>query len=284
MSELPQSPMRRSEISDRLVIDVETTETLGQVSQLLVDLKNHQIEGLVCKSGFLGTEKIPVPWVQLESIGGDSIVVRQGREGISPRFDQALPLGGQELWTDGGDRVGQLVDYCFDPTTGAITQYLFTAPGWQGLTAGVYSFGPEAVISAGRKRLMVQQAALKNAPQYEPGLPDRAAEVFQQDVDQTRQDVQAVVHKTQAAAEQAQVQAKKIAGKARSQWGQVLGQVKRQTKQIRTQINDRAADLADRVQSEKADGTRIPGTTIDVDSEEVWPEESDSPAQPSESP
>ena len=276
--------MRQSEICDRLVIDVETTETLGQVSQLLVDLKNHQIEGLICKSGFLGTEKNPVPWVQLESIGSDSIIVRRGREGISPRFEEALPLGGQELWTDGGDRVGQLVDYCFEPTTGAITEYLFTAPGWKGLTAGGYSFRPDAVVSAGRKRLMVRQAALTNAPQYEPGLPDRAAEVLQKDVDQTRQDVQAVVNKTQAAAEQAQAQAQKIADKARNQWGQVLGQVKRQTKQIRTQINDRAADLAARVQAEEADGTRIPGATIDVDSVEVWPEDQDSPTQPSESP
>ncbi len=282
MPELPQSSMRQSQLCDRLVIDVETTETLGQVSQLLVDLKNHQIEGLICKSGFLGTEKIPVPWVQLESIGGDSIIVRQGREGISQRFDEALPLGGQELWTDGGDRVGQLVDYCFDATTGAIIQYLFTAPGWQGLTAGVYSFEPEAVVSAGRKRLMVRHAALEHAPQYEPGLPDRAAEVLQQDVNQTRQDVQAAVQKTQAAAEQAQVQAKKIAGKARSQWGQVFGQVKRQTKQIRTQINDRAADLAARVQTESADDTRIPGATIDVDSVEVWPEDGEQQEQKQE--
>lgn len=284
MSEQIQPPMRQSQLCDRLVIDVETTETLGQVSQLWVDIKNHQIEGLICKSGFLGAEKIPVAWVQLASIGSDSIIVRQGREGISPRFDQALPLGGQELWTDGGDRVGQLMDYCFDPTTGAITQYLFTAPGWQGLTTGVYSFAPEAVVSAGRKRLMVRHAALENAPQYEPGLPDRAAEVLQQDVNQTRQDVQTVVKKTQAAAEQAQTQAQKIAEKARSQWGQVFGQVKRQTKQIRTQINDRAADLAARVQTEQADGSRIPGTTIDVDSEEVWPDEQESTPQGSELP
>ena len=284
MSESTQPLIRQSQLCDRLVIDVETTETLGQVSQLLVDIKNHQIEGLICRSGFLGAEKIPVPWVQLESIGSDSIIVRRGREGISPRFDQALPLGGQELWTDGGDRVGQLVDYCFEPTTGAITQYLFTAPGWQGLTTGVYSFEPEAVVSAGRKRLMVRHAALENAPQYEAGLPDRAAELLQQDVDQARQDVQAAVQKTQAAAEQAQTQAKKIAEKARSQWGQVFGQVKRQTKQIRTQINDRAADLAAKVESKKTDGTRIPGRTIDVDSEEVWPEEPDSSPQSPERP
>ncbi|WP_008317443.1 PRC-barrel domain-containing protein [Leptolyngbya sp. PCC 6406] len=268
------------DLSDRLVIDMATTEAVGRVAHMVVDVKAHQVEGLVCNAGFLSPSQ-PIPWVQIESIGLDSIVVRLGNQAISEKFDAALPLEGQEIWTDVGNRVGRLVDYCFDGQTGAITQYLFTAPGWQGLTDGVYLFTPDAVVSAGRKRMMVRHTALINAPQYRSGLPDRAAEFWQEDASQTRQDVQAVLNSTQDLAGQVQSQAQKLGDEARSRFGQLLGQVKQRTKKVRTQVNDRVADVAANIQDQRdrKAGDKLPGTTIDVDSEAIWPEGDESPPE-----
>jgi uncharacterized protein YrrD/ElaB/YqjD/DUF883 family membrane-anchored ribosome-binding protein len=279
MAAPPDGVLSHRDLCDRLVIDMATTEEIGRVSHFVVDVKSHQVEGLVCKAGVIGRERVPVPWVQIEAIGTDSIVVKRSNAAISQRFDEALPMEGQEIWTDVGNRIGRLVDFCFDRQTGAIVQYLFMAPGWQGLTDGVYLFKPESVVSAGRKRMMVHHAALADAPQYSAGLPDRAAEFLQDDADRTRQDVQAVVDKTQDLADQVQTQAQKLGEEAKSRFGKLFGQVKQQTKRVRSEVNDRFADAASTLQERKIPkrGDRIPGTTIDVDSEEVWPEEPSSP-------
>ena len=276
MAATDPTPMRQSELRDRLVIDIETTEELGRLAHFLVDIKNHQLEGFVCRSGLLGRDKTPVMWVQVESIGQDSILVRRSGNVITARFDEALVIEGQAIWTDTGNNVGKLADYCIDVKTGAITHYLFTAPGWQGLKEGLYSFEPAAVVSAGRKRMMVQQTALANAPQFIPGVQERVAGVLQQDVERTREDWQGAVDTTRAAAEEVQQRAQQLGDQARSQFGQLFGEAKRRSRQLRSQVNDRVADVAANLQ-EKAKGSPepIPGTTIDVESEPVWPDEAE---------
>ena len=273
MAEADQTPIRQSQLHNRLVIDIETTEELGSLAQFLVDVKNHQLEGFLCKKGLLGLETTPVMWVQVESIGQDSILVRRSTQVISERLDEAVALEKQEVWADSGNRVGQLADYCLDLPTGAITQYLFTAPGWQGLTDGLYTFQPEAVVSMGKKRMMVSQTALANAPQFVPGVQDRLVDALQQDAAQTRQDVREVVDSTREVADQVQAQAKKMTEQARSQFGQVFGQVKQRSRKLRSQVNDRFADAASNLQSPAERQKQVPGNTIDVDSEEIWPDE-----------
>lgn len=278
MADAEHMPVRQSQLQHRLVIDLETTEELGNLSQLLVDVKNHQVEGFVCKRGLLGLETVPLMWVQVESVGQDSILVRRSGAVISERLDAAIALDKQAVWSDAGDQVGQLVDYCIDLSTGAIAQYLFTAPGWQGLTDGVYTFAPAAVVSAGKKRMMVRHAALKQAEQFVPGMPDRVKDAWQQDVSRTRQDLRGAVDSTREVAEQVQTQAQKFGEQARGQFGQVFGQVKKRSKHWRSQVNDRFADAASNFDNaRKPAPKRVPGNTIDVDSEEIWPDDDDTP-------
>ncbi|NEQ42737.1 MAG: hypothetical protein F6K00_03900 [Leptolyngbya sp. SIOISBB] len=278
MTEDGPTPMRQSQLLQQLVLDLVTTEELGKLSHFLVDVKQHQVEGFVCKKRLLSFETIPVMWVQVESVGQDSILVRYNDSAISQRLDAAIALEQQTIWSDSGNEVGKLVDYCIDLSTGAITQYLFTAPGWQGLTDGLYTFAPTAVVSAGKKRIMVRQAALAQAEQFIPGVQERVQKVWQQDVARTRQDMQGAIDSTREVAEQVQTQAQKLTEQARSQFGQVFGQVKKRSKNLRSQVNDRFADAASGFDNVRRPNTKqVPGNTIDVDSEEIWPDEEETP-------
>lgn len=278
MTEDGQTPMRQSQLLQQLVLDLVTTEELGKLSHFLVDVKQHQVEGFVCKKGLLSFEPIPVMWVQVESVGQDSILVRYADSAISQRLDAAIALEQQTIWSDSGNEVGKLVDYCIDLSTGAITQYLFTAPGWQGFTDGLYTFAPTAVVSAGKKRIMVRQAALAQAEQFIPGVQERVQQVWQQDVARTRQDMQGAIDSTREVAEQVQTQAQKLTEQARSQFGQVFGKVKKRSKNLRSQVNDRFADAASGFDNvRRPNSKQVPGNTIDVDSEEIWPDEEDTP-------
>ncbi|RZM75015.1 PRC-barrel domain-containing protein [Leptolyngbya iicbica] len=281
MADGEPTQVRQSQLHQQLVIDLETTEELGKLSQFLVDVQHHQVEGFVCKKGLLSFDPVPIMWVQVDSVGQDCILVRRSGATISERLDAAIALDHQAIWSDAGSEVGQLVDYCIDLATGEITQYLFTAPGWQGLTDGVYTFAPTAVVSVGKKRMMVQQAALQQAEQFVPGVQDRVQQAWQQDLNRTRQDMQGAIDSTREVAEQVQNQAQKLTEQARSQFGQVFGQVKKRSKGWRSQVNDRFADAASNFdQGRRPSPPQVPGDTIDVDSEEIWPEENDSSHQP----
>ncbi|MEM6836191.1 MAG: hypothetical protein AAF609_04980 [Cyanobacteria bacterium P01_C01_bin.120] len=274
MAEPTQTPVRHSQLHSRLVIDLETTEELGKLSQFLVDVKHHQVEGFVCRKGLLSLDTLPVMWVQVESVGQDSILVRRSGAVVSERLDTAIALENQAIWADSGDQVGQLADYCIDLSTGAITQYVFTAPGWQGLTDGLYTFAPEAVVSAGKKRMMVRQMALEQAEQFVSGVPERVKEAWQQDVTRTREDVQGAIDRTQEVAEQVKNQAQNLTKQARGQFGQMFGQVKKRSKNWRSQVNDRFADAASNLQDVRQSQPKNESdSAIDVDSEEIWPDE-----------
>lgn len=278
MADSESTQIRQSQLHQQIVIDLETTEELGKLSQFLVDVKHHQVEGFVCKRRLLSFESLPVMWVQVESVGQDGILVRGSRAVISDRLDAAIALDQQTIWSDTGNEVGKLVDYCIDLSTGAITQYLFTAPGWQGLTDGLYTFAPTAVVSAGKKRIMVHQTALTQAEQFVPGVQERVQQAWQQDVARTRQDVQGAMNNTREVAEQVQTQAQKLTEQARSQFGQVFGQVKKRSKNLRSRVNDRFADAASGFDQVRQPHSRqVPGNTIDVDSEEIWPDDEDTP-------
>jgi uncharacterized protein YrrD len=263
--------MRQSELCGRLVLDLETTEEVGRVSQFRVDPNTQQVEGFVCKSGVLGLENVPISWVQVESVGKDSILVRRRGSVATARFDEAFPLDKLALWSDSGNSIGQIVDYFLNLQTGAITQYLFTAPGFKALTDGVYTFQPDAVVSIGRKRMMARQAELENAPQFVPGVPDRVTEAWQRDLTQTRQDLKGAVEGTREIAGQVQQQTQKFTEQARSQLGQVFGQVKQRSQQLRSEVNDRIADAAANLQSTSESTPSTPPPEL----EEIWPEDSE---------
>lgn len=262
--------VHQSELRNRLVIDLDTTDELGRFAYFLLDVTNHQVEGLVCRSGLLGQEQTPVMWVQVESIGNDSILIRRSGGVITERLDDALMIESQEIWTDSGNKVGHLTDFGIDPDTGLVKHYLFTAPGWQGFTEGVYKLQPEAIVSTGKKRMMVHQTALETASQYSPGVQGRVTGALHQDLEQTHQDWQKVVSSAQTAADQVQQQTQKLTGQAQSKVGGLFGEVKRRSKQLRAQVNERFADVASNLETPKGKSDTIPGATIDVDSEEIW--------------
>lgn len=275
MTEAEENPIRQSQLHNRLVIDLETTEELGKLSQFLVDITQHQLEGFICRQGLLGLNQIPIMWVQVESIGNDSILVRRSGNVVSERFDGALVLENQAVWSDSGNKVGNLADYCLDLKTGAVTQYAFAMPGWQGLTEGLYTFQPEDVISIGQKRIMVRQIALDNAPQFIPGVQERVVDFLQNDASQTRADMQGAVDNTREAAEQVQEQTKKLSDQAKTQFGQILGQAKQRSRQLRSQVNEGFADAASNIQKSKSGNLpdQSSETAINIDPREIWQDE-----------
>ncbi len=187
--------IRQGELVGREVMAYETAEAVGIVEYLLVDVKQAQVVGLMCKTAGLLGRKQSLSWSQLVNIGRDCLVVHSEISSefaaIEDQLAAAQNMVGLEVWTDGGDLIGQVVDLSLEVETGVVQQYLFTlhAPNTPSSSDApvadeldddfdanepavapiAYAIAPGAIISAGRKRMMVaEEDAQRSQPYNQP--------------------------------------------------------------------------------------------------------------------
>lgn len=193
--------IRQGELVGRGVMAYETAEEVGTVEHLLVDVKLAQVVGLVCKAVGLMGRKQSLSWSQLVNVGRDSIVVHTVVPSTVAASESPLAaaqdMTGLEVWTDGGDHIGRVVDLCLEQATGKVQQYLFAlnqeerqeegqeeGQGAEPIaadgaalaessgalaeeeTVSVYAIDPQAIISAGRKRMMIAEEDARRVQPY----------------------------------------------------------------------------------------------------------------------
>ncbi|MEA5464546.1 hypothetical protein [Leptothoe sp. PORK10 BA2] len=265
-----ESVLQQGSLLGRLMLDYDTTNELGLVDSLLVNLAQGQVVGLVGKGPLWQRQRPIYSWSQVANIGQDSIVLRG--QGTATPSTAAQPMVGLEVWTDTGNCVGQIVDYRFE-RQGTVVKYLFTQPHQPGL----YGLAPDAIISAGRKRIMVSAPSVEQAEYF----TDEAIPLDPQDWQTT----------AQALAEQVQQRTQGLSNYAQEKWltEDLNQQIQDKTRQIqdktqglRTQLNQQVSKAKKRLSPlnkalENTLGNTLdqfspPTNTpaIDVDSFEVW--------------
>ena len=243
-----QQVIKRSDFLNRRVIDRKTVEEVGHVDQLWVDPQSHQAIGFICKSGFLGKNKRWFAWSQVETVG-ENILVNAHPEVPEPQQpESAISMIGSEVLTDGGNKVGSVIDYLFDVNTGNVVNYLFKSSGWRGVLNGIYLLGPTLISSMGSKVLIVAEAAIAEPQQYADGLNQKvgqAREVFKKDLDDTLKHVEGVKGTAQNLAEKFQDQAQSVREKAQDQ----AQSVRQKAQSMREIASDQAHAIRQKAQS-----------------------------------
>ncbi len=190
--------IRQGELVGRGLMAYETTEEVGVVEHLLVNVQKAEVVGLAYKTlGLIGRQQ-RLDWRQLVKIGKDRIVVQaEIAEAVESRLSAAQDMTDLEVWTDGGDLIGRVVDICFDQSSGQVEQYLFAlrveeeaeAPDQTAVLYGedggdslegaeaaaenlisVYAIAPRMIISAGRKRMMIAEEDARRSQPYHQQL------------------------------------------------------------------------------------------------------------------
>ena len=208
--------IRQGELVGRQIMAYETTEEVGTVEHLLVEVKRARVIGLVCKTAGLLPRRQSISWSQLVNIGRDRLVIHTEAaptlvSANEAQLAAAQDMSGLEVWTDGGDRIGQVVDFCLDQATGDVQQYLFALQdsieeaAESAVEAGVvYAIAPSALISAGRKRMMIAEEDAHRARPYGQPLPLNAvkpsgsATVRPETLPELPTDLSELVHKGQS--------------------------------------------------------------------------------------
>lgn len=214
--------IRQGELIGRGLMAYETTEEVGSVLHVLVDVKLAQVVGLAYKTpGLMGRQQV-AEWTQVVNIGGDRILIHTAiPDAPAPQLSAAQDMSDLEVWTDGGDLIGHIVDVCFDQSSGAVEQYLFalkhspneaeadpTAELFEqeakvaevdlaelemvgelqttedvDLTE-VFTIVPAAIISAGRKRVMIAEEDAQRSHPYPQKLDLSSKDVISLTPDQ----------------------------------------------------------------------------------------------------
>jgi uncharacterized protein YrrD len=213
----PKTTLKFSELLGKPVIDCKTSDELGQIEQLWLNPKTHQIEGATCRSGLMGLKKRHLTWSHIESIGADSVVVSIPT-GVEPtRPDWVECEIGQAVYTDTGDRIGAFKDYYLDAETGDVLDYLFVSTGLRSLIDGLYRLPASAIVSLGSQRLIVMETALQTA-EREGGLSQTVTQVgeyLKDDYARTQQDLTSALQGTKAMATQVQEKTQQLASQAK---------------------------------------------------------------------
>jgi uncharacterized protein YrrD/ElaB/YqjD/DUF883 family membrane-anchored ribosome-binding protein len=258
-------PISFQVLRDRPILDLATTESVGRLDGLWVDPKAGRVVGLLCKGGFLGQKRRAFAWSQVQAIGEDAIVVAiaadlgpEGSEFVQPTG--AYDLHGHEVWTDGGNRIGLLIDLAFFRADGRIDRYGFSGNGWGGFEdTGIYWLPANAALSGGSKRLVVREALAKDAiaderPADRPDLPLPDWETLRSRAGSAAKQLQ----------ERVQGQAENLADLAKDRLGDRAETLAEKARHARDRARDLARHARDRAEilAEKA-RDRLEGSTGD---------------------
>jgi len=158
---------------NRLVLDRQTAEEIGNLKQLWLDPEAAQVKGLICscRKSRKKQKKQLFTWSQIASIGNDGIFVNPGRNEVIEEEPEANELViGKELWTDTGNKAGKIVDYLLELPGGKVKAYLFVVNGVSRMLDGIYLLPAEAMERVGEKRAIASTVAVENAGHYREGL------------------------------------------------------------------------------------------------------------------
>ena len=236
--------VKQSDLLNQLVLDRHNMEELGRVDMLWMYPAAHRVLGFICKSGFLGAKKIVFKLPQIQTLGANSILVHsQPEETDAEKVKQLDSLLNCEVWSDAGNKIGRITDYRFHLKTGEITQYLFTSSGWSGITGDIYQLPPSRVISFGRKRVLVPEAAVKSFELDRPGIKQTLSKAR----NILKDDYISLVKQAQILTEQAKERAQAIAEQAKETAQTFTEQLKEETQTFTEQAKTTSQTVAEQV-------------------------------------
>lgn len=270
MKTLLETAIKQSDLLNSLVLDFNTAKKVGRVKKLWLDIETHQIIGMTCNASFFKREKIVFTWDKITSIGKDSILVNLEESGVVEQPEIINNVIGLEVWTDAGNKAGKLVNYCLDPQTGAVVAYLYTSNGWKGITDGIYTIDPAAVKTFGIERVIVTEASIKEAQQYEESLNEKiqhAKEFIQEDFSHTQADFAVAVQNTQGLAAQLRDKAQQATGVAKEKLSDTACQLQKTTQELSSQAKEKLAEFKDKDES-VAEEDQFDLYPVDLDEDE----------------
>lgn len=280
--------VRQRDLLDLLVIDRTTTDELGRVEVLWMHPPAHRVLGFICKAGPFGGQKLAFNLKQVHQLGAESVVT-QG-EAVATNVSEVKLLEtliGLEVWSDGGTKMGKIIDCLFNLKSGVITQYLFRSDGWRGVTGGVYQLPTGSIQRFGKKRVFVSRTVMKQPQVYQEGLEEKLAkasdrikarytDLTQQASDQLQQVTDQATHQMQSLTDRAAQQLQSLGQQVTEETQALTQSAKQRSQSLLTQAQEQVKHLgAEWVEPSDAETQQSSfASSADIESlDQDWPED-----------
>ena len=243
MTTVPEAT-RHSELLNQLVLNRATLEELGRVEILWMYLPAHRVLGFICKSGFLGNQKSAFKLSQIEAIGVNGILTHSQPDATdAERVRQLESLIHSEVWSNGGEKVGKIIDCVFNLKTGAISEYLMVGDRLSKLAGTIYRLPVNRISSLGRKRVLVSDRAIQAFPLYRDGIQQKiskASNAIKDDYTQVTQEFRSIAQRAQDTRVQTTAQLKNLAEQTKDRAQSLADQAKEKAQEINEQVRSGA--------------------------------------------
>ena len=231
--------MKYSELLNQLVLDRRTMEEIGRVETLWMHPPAHRVLGFICKAGLLGNQKSAFNLSQISAFGESGILTQGSPDGTTAeRVRQLESLISHEIWSEEGDRIGKIIDCLFELESGRITHYLYVSSGWAGMVGEIYQLPTSTILSFGRKRVLVSDAAATQLSLYQAGLPQKLTNAKVALTQETTQEWQALTHRAADLSEQAKERLQSLSEQAKDQAQQISQQAKIKAQTLSEQLQE----------------------------------------------
>ncbi len=166
--------MDSASLRGRAVVNVQQAQKIGTVDDVLFDLRENKIGGLVLQGGlFRGGPT--VAWSEVRSVGKDAVMVDASEEGGGVGRDEEGYLTHLNAFrsikvvTDTGNLGGSLSGADVDTATGLVNYYVVTTPDGGGLfrSAPTFTLPPRSILGVGPDLLTVDASVIETAPTAE---------------------------------------------------------------------------------------------------------------------
>lgn len=235
MTMLPDT-IRQSELLNQLVLDRGTMEEFGRIEVMWMYPPAHRVLGFVCKSGFFGGKRLAFKLSQVAAIGANGVLTEaQPDETDAERVRQLESLVQTEVWSNGGQKLGKIIDYVFATRTGVITDYLVVGDRFSTLTGSIYRLPPHRIVGLGRERVLVAETAIHQLTAYREGIQQKIAKVSTA----LRDEYEDVTHELKTLAKRAQETTQQTTGQIKT----LAEQAKERAQLLAEQAKERAQEL-----------------------------------------
>ncbi|MBM0742754.1 hypothetical protein JOY44_14250 [Phormidium sp. CLA17] len=236
--------IRHSELINQLVLNRTTLEEFGRVEILWMYPPAHRVLGFICKSGFLGNQKSAFKLSQIEAIGVNGILTRSQPDATdAERVRQLESLIHSEVWSNGGEKVGKIIDCVFNLRSGAISDYLVVGDRLSKLAGTIYRLPINRISSLGHKRVLVSDRTIQSFPLYREGIQQKiskASNAVKDDYTQVTQELRSIAQRAQDTRLQTTSQLRNFAEQAKDRAQLLAEQAKERAQELNEQIREGA--------------------------------------------
>lgn len=163
---LDDAPMHAaSHLMNRSVLEIDTGRQIGSVNGALIDPTDRRVAALRVNTGLLHRDRF-VRWQDLQGTGPDALTIRSedallNRSDVDPNHTHLDHLQGRAVFTESGERLGEIADYQMDVGTGSLIGFEVQPSGaskglFGGSGATHFHVPVDQIVTIGAESLVVQ--------------------------------------------------------------------------------------------------------------------------------